>query len=99
MGGIVETWSSIPHEDRVVYRQSQVVDPHLDLNKKQYNAAAAFKPIEKSGMRHMARIPNAVVAQWMKEGVNIFNRNHDGEVNRRLNSPEWRWLRTHPGKM
>jgi hypothetical protein len=99
MSDIVETWKYIPHEDRILYRQSQVVDDHLELNKKQYNAAPQFGGVEKSGMRHMARIPNAIVTQWMKEGVNIFDKNHEKEVHRRLNSPEWRWLRTHPGRM
>jgi hypothetical protein len=49
---------------------------------------------EGDGMRHVARIGPDVVAQWLAEGVNIFDESHWPEVKKRLNDPQWRKLRT-----
>ena len=53
--------------------------------------------------RRVASIPNIVVEQWLKEGINIYNMGHDPDVRRkvllRLNSPEWKHLRTHNSRL
>ena len=53
--------------------------------------------------RRVASIPNIVIEQWMKEGLNIFDMHKDPSVRRKimmkLNSPEWRHLRTHNSRL
>ena len=43
----------------------------------------------------VARIPLIIVAKWRHElGVDYFNPDHQDKVDRLLNDPDWRWLRT-----
>ena len=42
-----------------------------------------------------ASIPNVVIEKWLREdGIDVFNKDHWPAVRRRLNSSEYRWLRT-----
>jgi hypothetical protein len=54
-------------------------------------------------MRRVANIPNMVIELWMKEGINIFDMGHDPDVRKkilqRLNSPDWKYLRTHNSRL
>ena len=49
--------------------------------------------------RRAAAIPNVVVEQWLREGVDVFDPNDAAEVKRRLNDPDNRFLRTAPGRL
>ncbi len=50
--------------------------------------------------RRAASIPANVVHEWLiRYGVNIFDKNHAGAVKKLLNSSEWRYLRTAPGRL
>ena len=49
-------------------------------------------------MRKVAEIPAIVVEQWMKMGINIFDRNDAKKIQQMLNSNEYAYLRTSPGK-
>lgn len=50
-------------------------------------------------MRYVAEIPNIVIEQWLKEGINIFDKNDAKKVQAKLNSNEYAYLRTSTGKM
>lgn len=58
---------------------------------------------DKSFGRKVASIPNLVIEQWMKEGINVYQMGVDPAVRkavmRKLNSPEWRYLRTHNSRL
>ena len=69
------------------------------------NMAAAKDPVYmkngfKSGWWHAGTIPNGVIAKWLsEEGINFYDKNHWQAVKRKLNSPEYRYLRTGSGKL
>src|SRR5256885_2004425 len=52
-------------------------------------------------LRRVAHVPNIVIVKWLQEGLDIFD--PDPEMQKRyrakLNDPDWRWLRTAPGKV
>lgn len=93
MNDIKERWTS--EQGKIVICREQDVQPYLEENRRRQRDFNRSK----SGLRMVANIPNVVVEQWMREGVNIFDRNHAKEVQRRLNSNEYVYLRTSPGKM
>jgi hypothetical protein len=50
--------------------------------------------------RKVASIPNAVAMIWLtRYGVDVFKKDHEPAVRRLLNDPEWRHLRTAPGRI
>lgn len=94
MNDVRETWKR--EQGKVVIYREQDVQPYLEANKRRRDS---FQRRRNSSLREVADIPNIVVEQWMREGVNIFDPNCDKEVQRRLNSNEYAFLRTSPGKM
>jgi hypothetical protein len=91
------------HEsDTMVFETVQDVLPYIENNKANYNRSDAFTRW-KPEMVEVADIPNVVVEQWLREDppLNIFKNDPETrkEVRRRLNSPEWRYLRTTPGRI
>lgn len=79
----------------VVVRRWQDVRPYLDANKERANN---FTRDRKSSLRLVAEIPNIVVEKWLKMGVNVYDRNDAKKVQALLNSNEYKWLRTSPGR-
>ena len=49
----------------------------------------------------VASIPAVVVMQWMEEGINVMapNREDQKRIKKKLNSPEWAYLRTGGGRL
>lgn len=85
-------------EERVVVHRRQDVEPILERNKALYNDdAKGWSPTRE--WRYVAHIPNIVVEQWMKEGINVYDPNDEKKVIERLNDPAWRYLRTAPGRI
>jgi hypothetical protein len=84
---------------QMVVKRTQDVTPYLEANKAARNSFSDWRPFAKQGMRQVAEIPNIVVEKWMRElGVNVFDRNHAKKVQQLLNSNEYAYLRTSPGK-
>lgn len=87
-----------------VYRE-QDVEPVLNANRAALNEVTSWRPFGSGrkdvSIRKVADIPNIVVEQWLKEGLNIFSPDPDMQkkFRQKLNSPEWRYLRTFPGKI
>lgn len=78
------------------------VKAHLDGNKQSYNNVShkGFKAaLRKKNIWKAASIPNSVVEMWLKEGIDVFNDNHWEKVKAKLNSDEFKYLRTSPGKL
>ena len=85
-------------DDRFVIKSTQDVEPILRSNiDEQNDSNNGFTPSR--DMRKIAEIPLVVVEQWLKDGVNIFDKNHEKEVKRRLRSSEWRHLKTCSGNI
>jgi hypothetical protein len=77
------------------YRSDVTVN--LEENKAQFNDPA--RAIEGMG-RKVATIPNVDAMIWhTRHGVDVFRKDHLPAVRRLLNDPEWRHLRTAPGRL
>lgn len=73
------------------------VAPVIDNNKRLATAGDGYGPTRE--LRRIASIPLNVIALWKeKYGVDVFNRDHNDGVKRLLNDPDWRYLRTSPGR-
>lgn len=87
-----------------VYRE-QDVEPILNYNRAVINEAPTWRPWSSGRKdvprRKVAEIPNVVVEQWMKEGINIFSPDPDMQkkFRQKLNDPNYRYLRTYPGRV
>lgn len=79
-----------------VEEKIQDVEPALEANKR---AANDYERVGGDHFIRAASIPAIIVLKWMNEGVNVFDPNCDAEVKRRLNSSEWAYLRTAPGRL
>jgi hypothetical protein len=69
--------------------------------KAEQDEAPSWRPYAGASMRKVASIPNVVVEAWMKEGVNIFDPSPEMQkkVAAKLNSNEYAYLRTFPGRV
>lgn len=85
--------------DGVSVRTVQDVAPILDANKEAFNSGnRGFTP--SGAMKKVAEIPLVVAEMWRNNyGVDVFNRDHKDAVRRLLNSSEWSYLRTAPGRL
>lgn len=79
----------------LVVKRVQDTTPYLEANKRERND---FQSMRGARMRKVAEIPNIVVEQWLKQGINIFNRNDAKKIQQLLNSNEYAYLRTSTGK-
>lgn len=52
-------------------------------------------------LRRVAHIPNIIILKWRQEGLDIFSQDPEQQKRYRakLNDPDWRWLRTAPGRV
>ncbi len=85
----------------VVYRE-QDVEPYLEANQRAYNDAPSWRTGRNtSPMRLVADVPNVVIEQWLKEGVNVFSTEPamQKKVAAKLNDYTNRKLRTAPGRV
>ena len=84
-------------EDRTFIETVQDVEPILDYNKALQTWDDGYSPTRE--LRRVASIPVVVIEQWLREGIDVFNPDHKEAVRRKLNSNEWRHLRTAPGRL
>lgn len=84
-------------DGKFVHKATQDVEPILDRNKRLASLNDGYTPTRE--MRRAASIPIVILYQWMQEGVDYRDKNCWPEIRRRLNSPEWRHLRTAPGRL
>lgn len=81
----------------------EVIRKMLDRNKEEYNSVShkGYKrELMGKNMWRAASIPNIIVEKWKKEeGLDIFNDNHWPKIREKLNSEEFKYLRTSPGKI
>ena len=69
---------------------------HCYILHRQAREAAIVRRIEKGD----AEIPAIIAVKWLNElGVNLFDSNHWPAVKRLLRDPDWKWLRSSPGRI
>lgn len=86
-------------EDRTIIETVQDVEPILDANKAAFNSGHdGYTPSR--DLKFVAEIPVVVIEKWLREdGIDVWDPNHKEAVKRKLNDPEWRHLRTAPGRL
>ncbi len=97
----IKTYHSYDYNSDTTYIEKvQNVEPILERNKALANSEHQAKGI-KNNWWHHATIPNVVIEQWLKEGVDIFSTEPEQKkkVRRKLRDPEYRYLRTGSGKL
>lgn len=98
--GITTNWYWDTASKKLIVQRLQDIEPQLDQNQAHYNSYGDHKASRyKGGAQHLvARIPPGLVEQWIKEGFDIFTAS-DAELRRKLNDPQYRKLRTMPGRL
>lgn len=82
----------------VTIERVQDVEPILEANKAEMNSHGDYTKFN-GDMHKVASVPNVIIEQWIKEGINVFDPNHAAAVKRKLNSPEYAYLRTMRGRI
>jgi hypothetical protein len=94
----LETWVEVA-DGKLNVGTRQDVTPVLERNKILQNDDEYKKQGIKAGFYHAASIPMEVVNKWMAEGINIFDKNATAAIKRKLNDPEYAYLRTGLGRV
>jgi hypothetical protein len=69
--------------------------PLLDHNKDSRTTSSYTKKGIKNDWWHYAHIPMSIIHKWLvEEGINVFEKNDARKVFQKLNSPEYRYLKT-----
>jgi hypothetical protein len=83
-------------EKLIVARTLQDVEPILERNKQLRST-----PQKSDWGRHVASIPNVILVKWANEeyargntGLRMFTKEFDEIVEKKLQDPEWKYLRT-----
>lgn len=77
--------------DEVIVERVQDCTPILDANHRKRCESDGFS--ESRDMRELADIPNVIIEQWLKEGIDIFNPEHAKAVRAKLNG-DYKYLRS-----
>ena len=96
----IETNDYIDPNGGMHVHRVQDIAPVLNANKAEYNSHGDLKSSRygKGPMHKIASIPMIVVEKWLKEGFDIYTATPQ-QIRRKLNDPEYKYLRTMPGKL
>jgi hypothetical protein len=88
------------HADDVgMVQTSYDLTPILDMNKARQNDGTNGWTASRD-MKHQAFIPNALIEKWfIEEGINAYDKSHWPAIRRKLNDPDYAFLRTSSGKL
>ena len=96
-----KTWFSYDQNTDITTIRTETVQDTTELilnqNKDAYNHDYNRGYTKSRDFKHIAKIPPQVILQWLQEGIDVFDKNDWPAVKRKLNSSEWRHLRTSPG--
>lgn len=81
---------------KIGYEQ-EGLDDFLELNKEM--ASQVDAKYKKREAWHAATIPAYLVVKWRDEGIDVFNPKDYEAVRRKLNDPEYKYLRTWQGRI
>lgn len=91
----LETWIEADEAGKKFHiHHRQEVGDILEKNKQLQTIDEYKRQGIKNSWMHYAHIPDVVVIQWMKEGIDVFNPDHLPAVKRKLRDPDYRHLRT-----
>lgn len=90
-------WDDV--EETTSIESIQDVIPHLEVNKQLYNNDDYKRRGYKQDMVHVAQIPLVVIEKWLREGIDVYNPDHWTAVRKKLNHPDFLYLRTTSGRL
>ena len=98
----IRSWFHYDHADDTAHIQTEVNARELVAETKaQFNAvdkgARPFSGLMDQPMVKVASLPLTIFVAWQKEG--LFRADRKQDLFRRLNDPDNRAFRTHPGKL
>jgi hypothetical protein len=96
-GGVTREWHD--HEDgTITVVERQDVSAILDRNKAMATHNDGYTPSRE--IRRAASIPNVLIHKWLvEEGWNAFDPACADKLKQKLNSSEYLYLRTAPGRL
>ena len=97
--GVVSTFHYDEDGDKTIIETVQDVEPILEANKAMQTDGDGYTPSR--DLKHIASIPLVVVEKWMNDdGVNFLSLGRQEKrayLRKKLNDPEWAYLKTSPG--
>ena len=95
MTGVTTWFEYHPETDVTIVAREQDVESILDTNRILRNDADYTKMGFRENWWHYATIPNILIEKWKnEEGIDVFNKQHGKRVFKKLNSPEYKYLKT-----
>lgn len=92
------TWRMRDDGEKAEFLATQDTTAHLDQNKAMATHNDGYSPSRE--LRRAASIPAIVILEWReKYGVDLYNPDHMPAVKRLLNSSDYLYLRTAPGRL
>ena len=97
----MKTYVDYNHSDDCgVLKIEQNVQPILDRNKVLYNEPDHRRHGMKENFLHVATIPNSIIEKWLvEEKISIFRKEDWPRIQKKLNDPEYRFLRASAGRV
>lgn len=97
----ITTYHSYNHDTKqTIIEREQKVDHILDMNKALANDDGYKKDGIKKSWMHAATIPAIIIEKWLiEDGIDVFNPDHMPRVKAKLNSNEYKYLRTINGRV
>lgn len=84
-----------PLTDITIVSREQDIESLLEKNKTLQNSDDYTRTGIKECFWHYASIPNILIEKWkVEDGIDVFNKDHAKAVYKKLNSPEYRFLKT-----
>lgn len=97
--GITDQYFYDDATNRLTIRRLQDVEAVLDDNKSNFNQHDGIKYNDSKGLHQVATIPNILIEKWLREeGFNWYTAT-DSEKRKKLNDPDYRYLKVRPGKL
>jgi len=80
-----------------VIKSVQDVEPILTNNKRLYNLNDGYSKSRE--WRRAASVPNIIIEKWLRMGINAYKLEDQPKILAMLDSPEYAFLRTAPGRL
>lgn len=94
----VRRYFRIEDDGTIVTAASHDTTPIIERNKAMRNHNDGYTPSRE--LRRVASIPNIIIAQWLhEEGLDVYNPDHADRLAKKLNDPDWAYLRTADGHL
>lgn len=94
--GVRHYWDDTP--EGPVIRSEQDVAPALEATLAMRNENDGYSPSR--DLRRVGHLPAVIILKWLQEeGWNAMNPHHHDRLVKKLNDPDWAYLRTAPGQI